>query len=96
MIVSVRSLNRLLDTVVVAPTSASNVTQKQDRFTNVLLDLDPSTSTGISRECVLQLHLVYALSPERLGGPVGVIHPDAVLEAEFALANGVFGDPGAF
>ncbi len=86
VVVSPDELNAVLSTVLVAPTTASQVERKSEMNTNVLLD--PHTAQGIERPCVVQMHLLYAVNPERLGQRVGwVTDEDARDELAYALAS---------
>ena len=66
MVVSPQSLNRRLESVIVAPTTASKVDEKSEMATNVLL-VPGKTADGIDERCVVQLHLLYAVNHGRLG-----------------------------
>jgi len=91
VVVSPRWLNERVETVIVAPTTASQVEERSEMLSNVLL-VPGQTATGITRPCVVQLHLLHAINRGRLGEHVGeVTDPDAkddlVRSAAYAVGD---------
>jgi len=89
VIVSCNSLNTIFDTVIIAPTTSSNVDKHSEDSQHVLLT--PSKNiTGIDTKCLVQLHLLYSVNFNRLdevGEDVGSIGDQRILD-EIAIAGG--------
>lgn len=91
VVISPQSLNHRLETVIVAPTTASQVDERSEMATNVLL-VPGKTADGINERCVVQLHLLYAVSHRRLGSPIGFVtdpdtRDDIQLSATYAVGD---------
>jgi mRNA-degrading endonuclease toxin of MazEF toxin-antitoxin module len=85
VVVSPDRMNRRLSTSIIAPTTASQVDSRSEVDSNVVL-LPGRTATGITAKCVVQLHLLYALNPDRLGLSVGqVTDPDTLDEIAYPM-----------
>lgn len=91
VVISPAWLNDRVETVIVAPTTASRVEERSELLTNVLL-VPGQNASGITRPCVVQLHLLTALNVGRLGELAGeVFDPDTrddlVRSAAFAVGD---------
>jgi len=91
VVVSPRWLNDRVDTVLVAPTTASQVEARSEILTNVLL-LPERTASGITKPSVVQLHLLYGINPHRLGERVGRVTCSDALDELVRCAAYAVGD----
>jgi mRNA-degrading endonuclease toxin of MazEF toxin-antitoxin module len=78
VVVSPRWLNERVETVIVAPTTASQVDERSEMLSNVLLVPD-QTATGITKPCVVQLHLLHAVNRGRRRRGVALVGGDKPL-----------------
>lgn len=91
VVVSPRWLNDRVETVLVAPTTASQVEARSEILTNVLL-LPDRTASGITKPSVVQLHLLYGINPQRLGDRVGRVTCSDALDELVRCAAYAVGD----